>query len=82
MTILPLAPLDPLRLANGEIAAGGEEATLTVDAPANAAPGEYTVTVLGQAQVPYSKDDKAASKPNILVSLPARPLTLVVLPKK
>ena len=82
VTILPLAPLDPLRMANAEIAAGGEAAILFVEAPANAAPGEYTVTVLGQAQTPYSKDAQAASKPNVLVSLPARPLTLVVLPKK
>ena len=82
VTILPLALPDALRMANAEIAAGGEEATLTVEAPANAAPGEYTITVLGQAQTPYSKDAQAASKPNVLVSLPARPLTLVVLPKK
>jgi hypothetical protein len=40
------------------------------------------VTVLGQAQVPYSKDPKAAQKPNVLVALPARPVTLVVRSKQ
>jgi len=37
---------------------------------AGAAPGDYTVSVLGQAQVPFNKDPKAAKNPNTLVSLP------------
>jgi hypothetical protein len=82
VTIRPPAAAGPLRVAGAEIAAGGDEVDVTVEVPAGAAPGEYTLTVIGQAQVPFSKDDKAAQKPNTLVSLPARPLTLVVLPKK
>jgi hypothetical protein len=41
-------------------------------------PGEYTLSVLGQAQVRFNKDPKAAQKPNLVVALPARPVTLVV----
>jgi hypothetical protein len=82
VTLLPLAPPGNLRVANAEIAAGKDEATLTVDVQAGSPPGEYTLSVLGQAQVPYNKDPKSAQKPNVLVSLPARPVTLVVTPKK
>jgi hypothetical protein len=82
VSILPLAPPGNLRLGNAEIATGKDETTLTVDVQAGSQPGDYTVTVLGQAQVPYNKDPSATQKPNVLVSLPARPVTLVVTPKK
>jgi hypothetical protein len=82
VTILPEALPGNVRMAGTEIAAGKDEATVTVDVQAGSPPGEYTVTVLGQAQVPYSKDARAAQKPNVLVSLPARPLSLVVTSKK
>ena len=82
VSVLPLAPAGNLRLSNAEIAAGKDEGTLIVDVPPGTAPGEYTLTVQGQSQVPYAKDAKAAQKPNVLVSLPGRPLTLVVTPKK
>jgi hypothetical protein len=82
VTLLPLAPTDNLHLGNAEVAAGRDEGTLTVDVPAGTPPGEYTLGVLGQAQVPYSKDPKAAQKPNVLVSLPSRPITVVVTAKK
>ncbi len=81
MSVQPLAPPGNLRLAGTEIAAGKDEASITVDVPPTTLPGEYTLTFLGQAQVPYSKDPKAAQKPNVLVALPARPVTLVVRPK-
>jgi hypothetical protein len=81
VTVLPLAAPGNLRVAGAEIAAGKDEASVTVDVPAGTPPGEYTLAVLGQAQVPYSKDPKAAQRPNVLVALPARPMTLVVLAK-
>src|SRR5262249_36750104 len=81
VTILPAAS-GPLRVNNAEIAPGQDEATVTVDVPANAPAGEHTLTVLGQAQVPYSKDPKAAQRPNVLVPLPAGAYTRVVTPKK
>jgi len=82
VTVLPQALPGYLRMGNAEIAAGKDELTLTVEVQPGTPPGEYTLTVLGQAQVPYSKDGKAAPKSNLLVSLPARPLTVVVTPKK
>jgi hypothetical protein len=81
VTVQPLAPPGNLRVAGAEIAAGKDEASVAVDVPPGTPPGEYTLTVLGQAQVPYNKDPMAAQRPNALVALPARPLTLVVRPK-
>jgi hypothetical protein len=81
VTVQPLAAPGNLRVAGAEIAAGKDEASVTVDVPPGTPPGEYTLTVLGQAQVPYNKDPKAAQRPNVLVALPARPVTLVVRPK-
>jgi hypothetical protein len=82
LTVLPQALPGYLRMDNAEIAAGKDEITLSVNVQPGTPPGEYTLTVVGQAQVPYSKDAKAAQRPNVLVSLPARPLTVVVTPKK
>jgi hypothetical protein len=82
VTVQPLAPPGNLRVSGGEVAAGKDEASVAVEVPPGTPPGEYTLAVLGQAQVPYSKDPGAAQKPNVLVALPARPLTLVVRPKR
>jgi hypothetical protein len=82
VNVLPLSLPGPLKLGTISIAPDRTEATVTLDVQPNARPGEYALSVLGQAQVPFAKDAKAATKPNTLVSQPARPLTLVVLPKK
>jgi hypothetical protein len=83
LTVLPQALPGYIRMGNAEIAEGKDEVSLAVDIQAGAPPGEYTVTVVGQAQVPYSKDaKKVMQKPNVLVSLPARPITFVITPKK
>jgi len=58
---------------------GMNEATLTFEVQANAQPGDYTVNLLGQAQVPFTKDS-AKEKANTLVTLPSRPITITVLP--
>lgn len=60
-----------------QFAAGANDATITLDVQANTPPGDYTLTILGQAQVPFTKD---AMKPkaNTLVTLPCRPLTITV----
>lgn len=70
-----------LQVASSEVASGAEEGMITVTVPANTSPGEYTLTLMGQTQVPFSKDAKSP-KANVLVSLPARPMTVVVLPRK
>jgi hypothetical protein len=81
VTVLPQAPPDNLRVAGGEVGADKEEASVAIEVPPGTPAGEYTLAVLCQAQVPYSKDPKAAPKANVLVSLPARPVTVVVRPK-
>lgn len=80
MTVLPLALPGSIRMQNGEVPAGKTEASMTIEVQPGTRPGEYTLSVVGQAQVPYSKDAKAKQKPNTLVSQPSRPLTLVVVP--
>ncbi len=60
-----------------QFAAGANDATITFEAQASTPPGDYTLTILGQAQVPFTKD---AMKPkaNTLVTLPCRPITISV----
>ncbi len=65
-------------LSNAEIPAGQTELTLPITVQNGTRPGDYTLAVLGQAQVPFSKDPSAKDRPNTLVSLPSRPLTLAV----
>jgi hypothetical protein len=71
-----------LKIGDADFGPAKTEAAITVEVAANARPGEYTFNLIGQAQVPYSKDAAAAQKPNTLVEQPSRPVTLVVLPKK
>lgn len=69
----------PIRMGSSSIADGKDEATVTFDVQAGARPGEYTVSLQCQGQVPFARDEKSA-KANNLVSLPSRPVTIVVLP--
>ncbi len=71
-----------VKLGNVDLGPSKSDATVMLDVGANSRPGEYTIMVLGQAQVPYSKDEKAGTKPNSLVSQPSRPVTLAVVAKK
>lgn len=71
-----------MKIANSQVPVDQSEATCSLTVPPNTPPGEYTLTMLGQAQVPFSKDANAANKPNTLVSTPCRPLTVVVVTKK
>lgn len=63
-----------------EIAAGQNEGTFELGV-GNMQPGEYTLALLGQAQVPFKKDP-AGQAANTLVAIPCRPITIQVLPKK
>jgi hypothetical protein len=72
-----LAAPGPIKFADTQIAAGKNEVKVSIEVQAGAAPGEYTLVVRGQGQVPFAKDAKSA-KANSLVTLPARPLTIVV----
>jgi len=84
ITVIPLSFPGPIRMSTFEIPAGSLEATLKLNIENNARPGEYTISVLAQAQVPFNKDAAAQQRPNTLVSTPSLPLTITVqeTPKK
>jgi hypothetical protein len=82
VNVPPLAFPGPIKTGTLSIAADKTEATTTIDVQPNARPGEYVLAFQTQAQVPFTKDPKAATKPNALVTLPSRPIKLVVLPPK
>lgn len=78
VTIQPMAFPGNFRLGNFDIAADQSSAPVKIEVQENTRPGRYTLTVLGQGQVPFNKDPKAADKPVTLVSTVSRPVTLVV----
>jgi hypothetical protein len=82
VNVIPLSFPSPVKMAPVTVAEGKTEATVTLEVQANARPGEYTIALTGQAQVPFAKDPKATIRPNTLVPLPSRPVTLVVVPAK
>ena len=72
------------QLGNGTLQPGQSELMISISVQAGTRPGDYTLAVMGQAQVPFNKDPNATDKPNTLVSIPARPVMLTVVepPKK
>jgi hypothetical protein len=84
ITAIPLAFPGPIQMPTVEIPAGANEATVKFTIQNGARPGDYTISVLGQAQVPFNKDPKAKDHPNTLVSTPSLPLTITITepPKK
>jgi hypothetical protein len=78
ITIIPLAFPGNFNFGSFTINAGQTEAVLAIDVQGGTRPGDYTLSVLGQAQVPYNKDAQAAQKPNTLVSMPSLPVTITV----
>jgi hypothetical protein len=82
ITLLPLSFPGPIKMGTVTIPEGKSEAKVTLEAQANMRPGDYTLAITGQGQVPFAKDAKATARPSTLVALPSRPLTLTVLPAK
>lgn len=78
ITLIPLSFPGPIKMNTVTIPSDKSEATVTLEAQGNARPGEYTIALTGQGQVPFAKDAKATARPNTLVPLPSRPITLVV----
>jgi hypothetical protein len=79
LTLLPLPLPGNIKITAPEIAAGASEATIDIEIQPGARPGNYTLSIVGQGQVPYSKETKDdKEKKNQLVSLPSQPLTLIV----
>jgi hypothetical protein len=82
VTLIPLAFPGQIKMTTATIPEGQTEATVAFEVQANARPGDYTLSVTGQGQVPFTKDAKAKGPANTLVPLPSRPVTLTVLPAK
>ena len=82
MNIIPLYLPNAIKAGPVSVAEGKSEAVVVLEVAANTRPGEYTIAFTGQAQVPFAKDPKATTRPNTLVPLPSRPVTVVVLPAK
>lgn len=68
----------PIKMNSLSIAEGKDEAAVSFEVQAGARPGEYTVSLQCQAQVPFAKDPKAGARPNSLIAVPSRPITIVV----
>lgn len=80
INVIPLSFPGPIKMGAFTVAEGKTEGTATIEVQNGARPGEYTIAVTGQGQVPFNKDAKATTKPNTLVQQPSRPITIVVLP--
>jgi hypothetical protein len=56
------------------------EGAVSLAVKANAPPGTYTISLRGDAQVPFAKDPAAKQKPNVPMSAFADPIEVTVLP--
>ncbi len=72
------------QLGNGTINADQTEVSISIMVQAGTRPADYSLVILGLGQVPFNKDATKPDKPNTLVSIPSRPLTITVTeaPKK
>jgi hypothetical protein len=80
VTVQPLNFPGQFKLGNFDIQSGETSKPMKIDVQQNTQPGEYTLTLQCQAQVPFNKDPEANDRPNTLVTLPGRPVTLKVIP--
>jgi len=78
VTVQPLNFPGNFKLGNFDITPDKSAAPLKISVQDNTTPGQYTLTVLGQGQVPFDKNSAAEKKGQTLVSLPALPVTLIV----
>jgi hypothetical protein len=67
-------------MATVDIPAGKDEVTAKLTVAGNVPPGDYTVVLRGDGQVPFSRYPKAASKPNVRVADPSTPMTVTITP--
>lgn len=81
VNVLPLSLPGGFKYSNQEIPAGAMEVTIPLEVNPGTRPGVYTLSLLGQAQVPFNKDPAAADKPNTLVSLPTSAIQVTVVAK-
>lgn len=84
INLIPLSFKGQFQMPNATIAADTNDVTIRITVQQGTRPGEYTMSVLGQAQVPFNKAKDAKDRPNTLVSMASRPVTIKVTepPKK
>lgn len=81
VTVLPLSFPGNFKISNQEFAGAAAEVKFSIEVAANTRPGDYTMSVLGQSQVPFAKDPMEKNRPNTLVSFPSLPLQVTVVAK-
>jgi hypothetical protein len=64
--------------ATVDISADKTEATGKLTVAGNVPPGDYSIVLRGDAQVPFNRDPKATSRPNVRVADPSTPLLVEV----
>jgi hypothetical protein len=67
--------------ATTDIGMDQAQTKIRLNIAANVPPGEYTVVLRGDAQVPYSRDPGASARPSVRVADPSTPMRVQVLPK-
>lgn len=65
-------------IAAVDVPEGQNEAAIKITVAANVPPGDYTLVLRGDAQVPFQRDPKAAGRPLVRVADPSTPLTVRV----
>lgn len=78
LNILPSSWPGNFRFSSVQIPSGGDEVTASIEVQAGTRAGEYTLGVLGQGQVPFTKKADGSEMKNTLVSLPSQPITILV----
>lgn len=78
ITAIPLSFPGPFQMPTVDIPSGGNEVTIKLTVREGTRPGDYTMSILGQAQVPFNKDAQAKDRPNTLVSSASTPVTITV----
>jgi hypothetical protein len=76
--LAPLSFQGNFNLAALDLPAGQAEVPFEIAVQGGTAPGDYTMALQCQAQVPFNKDPQADQKPQTLVTLPSLPLTITV----
>lgn len=78
LNILPISWPGNFKVNTSQIPQGVDEITLTIEVQEGTRPGDYTLAVLGQGQVPFTKKPDGSELKNTLVSLASEPITFVV----
>lgn len=78
MNVVPVAVPGNLSVSGPALAGNQNETTVTISVNPGSPPGDVTLTVLGQMQVPFHKDPQSKERPNTLVNMPSQPITVTI----